>query len=183
MDTPEERQQKMLRSIEEKTGIAPNQIVEMVKARGLEKHSEKIAFIKAELGLSHGYANLLAHKTKETSEMDSNGLLENQYKGKEHLFPIYQKLIASMDKWEGIDVAPKKTYVSLRTKKQFAIVQPSTKQRVDLGLNLKGMEPNGILEESGSFNAMVSHRIRLSDVQDINKSVLFLLNLAYEQSK
>jgi len=39
---------------------------------------------------------------------------------------------------EEVEFAYKKAYISLRTpKKQFAILQPSTKDRVDIGLNLK----------------------------------------------
>ena len=53
-------------------------------------------------------------------------------------------------------------YVSLRRNKQFGLIQPSTKTRVDVGINLKGAKPSGRLEASGSFNSMVSHRVRLS---------------------
>ena len=48
-----------------------------------------------------------------------------------------------------VEVAPKKAYVSLRRNKQFALIQPSTRTRVDLGLNLKGVEPEGRLEGRG----------------------------------
>ncbi|MGB5353610.1 MAG: DUF5655 domain-containing protein [Woeseia sp.] len=61
-----------------------------------------------------------------------------------------------------VEVAPTKTYVSLRRNKQFALIQPSTKDRVDIGINLKGSKPGGRLEASGSFNAMVSHRVRIT---------------------
>jgi hypothetical protein len=33
----------------------------------------------------------------------------------------------------------------------------------DVGLNLKGVRPKGRLEASGSFNAMVTHQVRLED--------------------
>ncbi len=79
-----------------------------------------------------------------------------------------------------MEVAPKKTYVGLRRKKQFAIVQPSTKTRLDIGLNLKGLEPTSILEPSGSFNIMCTHRIRITDIEQFNEQVQEWLKLSYE---
>ena len=81
-----------------------------------------------------------------------------------------------------VEVAPKKTYVSLRRSKQFAIVQPSTRTRVDLGLNLKGVEPTERLEASGSFNAMVSHRVRLEKKGDVDKALKGWLAEAYARA-
>jgi len=78
-----------------------------------------------------------------------------------------------------VEVSPKKAYVSLRRSKQFAIIQPSTKTRVDLGLNMKGEAAKGRLEESGSFNAMVSHRVRLEKVTDVDKDVKTWLKKAW----
>ena len=70
----------------------------------------------------------------------------------------------------------------MRRSKQFALVQPSTKTRVDLGIKLKGLEPIGRLEASGSFNAMVSHRVRLTSVDDVDDDVKSWLKQAYEQA-
>ena len=81
-----------------------------------------------------------------------------------------------------LEVAPKKAYVSLRRNKQFGIIQPSTKTRVDVGINLKGEPAQGRLEESGSFNAMVSHRVRVSDPKEVNKELLGWLRQAYDLS-
>jgi hypothetical protein len=71
---------------------------------------------------------------------------------------------------------------SLRRQKQFAIIQPSTATRVDPGINLKQLEPNGRLEAAGSFNAMVSHRVRLCRPGDVDAEVLAWLKKAYDAS-
>jgi hypothetical protein len=81
---------------------------------------------------------------------------------------------------DDIELAPKKAYVSLRRAKQFGIVQPSTKTRVDVGINLKGVDPGGRLEASGSFNAMVSHRVRVSDAAEVDDELIGWLRDAYE---
>ena len=67
-------------------------------------------------------------------------MVETQYGGpKSELRPIYEALVKAMSKFgPDVETAPKKAYVSFRRSKQFAIVQPSTKTRVDVGINLKG---------------------------------------------
>ena len=70
----------------------------------------------------------------------------------------------------------------MRRSKQFGLIQPSTKTRVDLGLNLKDIPPQGRLEASGSFNAMVSHRVRLNEPGDVDDEVKGWLKAAYEAS-
>jgi hypothetical protein len=103
---------------------------------------------------------------------ESTDLVAAQYAGdKAALKPIYDALIKTAKSCGAIEIAPKKAYVSLRRSKQFAIIQPSTRTRVDLGLNIKGEPPKGRLEMSGSFNAMVSHRVKLEKAADVDKDV------------
>ena len=79
-----------------------------------------------------------------------------------------------------VEVSPKKAYVSLRRTKQFACVQPSTGTRVDVGLILPGEKPGKRLEASGSFNAMVTHRVRVGGVEEVDAELLAWLRQAYQ---
>jgi hypothetical protein len=81
-----------------------------------------------------------------------------------------------------VEISPKKAYVSLRRNKQFALVQPTTATRVDVGINLKGTAPTQRLESSGSFNAMVSHRVRVANTAEVDSELLGWLKKAYEAS-
>ena len=91
------------------------------------------------------------------------------------------QIIAVVGKFgDDVEISPKKTYVSLRRSKQFALVQPSTRDRVDVGINLKGEPADGRLEASGSFNAMVSHRVRVTDSKDVNAELKSWLKKAYD---
>ena len=111
----------------------------------------------------------------------SDDLIASRYGGaKAHLKPIYDAIISALkDLGDDVEVAPKKSYVSLRRKKQFALVQPSTKTRVDVGLNLKGVAATDRLEASGSFNAMVSHRVRLESDAQVDAQLRTWLETAY----
>ena len=62
------------------------------------------------------------------------------------------------------------------------LIQPSTKTRVDLGLNLKGKVPERRLEAAGSFNSMVSHRVKLSAPGDVDADVVGWLREAYDEA-
>jgi hypothetical protein len=72
--------------------------------------------------------------------------------------------------------------MSLRRKTQFATLHPSTKTRFDVGLKLKGVPPAGRLEAAGSWNAMVTHRVRLESADGVDKELVGWLRKAYEQA-
>jgi len=174
---------KMEANIAEKTGKTVSHWLSVVKKSGLQKHGEIVKLLKANHGFTHGYANLVAHQALQSSaaHQDDDDLVAAQYAGdKASLKPIYDKLLKAVQGiGKDVEIAPKKGYVSLRRKKQFALVQPSTKTRVDLGINLKGQAPSGRLEASGSFNAMVSHRVRLESAKEVDKEVVGWLKDAY----
>jgi hypothetical protein len=175
---------KMEANIAENTGRPVAEWIGVVKQSGLQKHGEIVKFLKTDHGFTHGYANLVAHQALQSSAAhhDDGDLIAAQYAGeKAALQPIYNAIVKAVGNFGAdVEIAPKKTYVSLRRKKQFALVQPSTKTRVDLGINLKGKPPAGRLEASGSFNAMVSHRVRLESVKDVDAVVKAWLNEAYD---
>ena len=171
-------------NILEKTGKAVPEWVKIARSSGLEKHGQIVKFLKTDHGFTHGYANLVAHQTLASSadQHDDDDLIAAQYAGpKADLKPIYDKVIAAVQSFgDDAELAPKKAYVSLRRKKQFGLVQPSTRTRVDLGINLKGKAPEGRLEASGSFNAMVSHRVRLESPDDFDSNVKKWLKESYD---
>ena len=52
----------------------------------------------------------------------------------------------------------------------------------DLGINLKDEQATERLEKAGSFNAMVSHRVRLEKPGDVDKDVKVWLKKAYSEA-
>ena len=153
---------------------------------GFTKHGELVKFLKEKHGFTHGNANMLVHYAKQShagaAENETDWIAE-QYKGKDELKKWYDKLMVEINKFgKDVELAPKKAYVSLRRKKQFAIIQPSTKDRLDVGLNIKGVAASGNVEEGSKWNAMCTHRIRVEDVKTINKDLIGWIKKAYEQA-
>lgn len=74
-----------------------------------------------------------------------------------------------------------KTYVSIMRKRQFAVIQPTTKSRVDLGLVLPDVKPSGRLQRATSVGGgRVTHRVELLSPEQIDDEVIGWLKLAYE---
>lgn len=195
MATPEEMAKTMAENLKKNTGKSLAQWAKVAKGSGLTKHGEVVKFLKAEHGLTHGYANLVAHEAKgsvgvasgkKTSASEGEDLVAAQYAGaKADLRPIHDALIKKVKAFgKDVEISPKKSYVSLRRSKQFALIQPSTKTRVDLGIQLKAAPKKATerLEPSGSFNSMVSHRVRLEGVKDVDAEVVAYLREAYDKA-
>lgn len=185
--TPEEMTESMIQNLKEKTGKTLDQWLKVAKASKLGKHGELVKHLKSGHGMTHGYANLVALKhlrSDAKSVGEGEELVALQYGGeKSPLKPIYDALVAMAGKLGAdVEISPKKAYVSLRRNKQFAIIQPSTKTRVDVGINLKGAKPAGRLEASGSFNAMVSHRVRIGARSEVDAELQKWLKAAYDAS-
>lgn len=192
----------MIQNLEEKTGRKLAAWTKLVLGSGATKHGEMVAWLKTEHGMTHGYANLVAHearkappagpgaraKPKAASGANKGGSADDDgrelYAGpKEGLLPIHDELLKVVRGFgKDVELAPKKAYVSLRRATQFGCIHPSTKTRVDLGIKLKGVEPTGKLEAAGSWNAMVTHRVRLESVKDVDAKVRGWLKKAYEQA-
>lgn len=187
--SPQEMAQSMVNNLKEKTGKTLDQWLKIVAKESFEKHGEIVKFLKSEHEMTHGFANLVSqvalkgHEVYQPAADGGDSLVESQYAGKESLKPIYDALIDTVNKFgSDVEISPKKAYVSLRRSKQFAIIQPSTKTRVDLGINLKGVEPEGRLEKSGSFNSMVTHRMKITDKKEVNAELKKWLKEAYKNA-
>lgn len=185
MSNIENAEKTMIDNLLKITGKTLVQWIDLVKKQNFVKHGEIVKFLKDTHSLTHGYANLVAHKSKGSdagSAENKEDLIEKQYKGKEHFKPIYEKLLSEILKFgNDIEVAPKNAYVALRRKKQFAMLQPATKTRFEIGLNLKGEPVKGKLEPAGS-NLMCSHKINISSESGIDKEVIDWIRISYERS-
>lgn len=174
MADPQAEAASMIANLEARTGRSLEEWLALARASGQAKHGALVSWLKAEHGLGHGYANLVAHKTfaSDAGSSDDAALMEAMFAGpKAAMKPAYDKVAAIIAGLDGAQFAPKKGYVSFRRNKQFGLAQPSTKDRLDLGLNLKGVEPAGRLEASGSWNAMVTHRVRIAAAEAVDAEV------------
>ena len=184
--SPDKQLQTMLANLPAKTGKTLDEWLPLIPAQGLAKHGQIVKFLKGEHGVSHGFASLIAHQALAAPGADPAGgdLVDAQYAGpKASLRPILDAIVEAVQGFgDDVELAPKKASVSLRRAKQFALVQPSTRTRVDVGLQLPGVGPTERLEASGSFSAMVSHRVRLQSADGVDEELVGWLRQAYDQA-
>lgn len=176
--------QTMIDNMPTKTGKSLEDWCKLLESKSFTKQSEAVKVMKAEHGVTHGYATTIYQLFKKSMQEDQNmDPVRRQYEGKEKLIPIYDALTAEISKFGGdISIVPKKTSVSLVRKRQFALIKPASKTRIDLGLKLTGFDVQGRLGDSGPFGTMCTHRVKLSHPSDVDDELIAWLRTAYEQS-
>lgn len=175
----------MIENLKEKTGHSLEEWKNIISKGGFSKHGEIVKFLKETHNVTHGYASEIALKvlgSDADSAANADDFIVSQYKGKEHLKAFYDKIMAEIEKFGGeFKIDPKKTYVSLKRKKQFIILNPASKTRFEIGFNLKGVEPKGKLEAEKPMS-ICSHKINLSDINEIDKEVIDWIKMAFENA-
>lgn len=176
-----------LANIQKRTGKSLDQLVALVKKSGLEKHGEIVAMLKDTLGMGHGDANTIVHLAKQGSlEASGSGSVDAEtdriYTGsKAALRPIHDRVMAAVGKFGPFEIAPKKTYLSLRRKKQFAMVGPATNTQVEVGLNMKDVAATVRLTALPP-GQMCQYKVRLSGADEVDAELLGWMRRAYDAS-
>jgi hypothetical protein len=176
--------QSQIRNIEATYGKSLDHWFAVIDASGLTKHNEVVAMLKGDHGLAHGAAHrvsLLARQRDADAAPVPSDPADALYAGaKASLRPLHDALLGEIRALGAVDIAPKKGYLSLRRRKQFAMVQPSTTSRIDLGLILSATTPaTGRLESAANFNPLFTHRVRITAATDLDDELRCWLADAY----
>lgn len=176
MPTVEDGIAAQLRNIEATYGRSIDDWVGIVNASGLSKHSEVVAMLKAKYGLKHGAAHRLSLVARERSGPAVVGTASLAPRVK----PTYDRLLDTVRTLgDDVEQVPKKGYLSLRRRKQFAMLQAGA-QWVNVGLILHQTDPGERLEPAASWNALFTHRVRVRSAGDVDAEFLGWLRAAYD---
>ncbi len=181
MADPRTATARQLANIETATGTTVSQWTAKAHSAGKAEHGEILNWLKVEHDLTHGNANALAHAVRENAAggpASDDDLLAAQYAGgKAALRPLYEQLVAlARGLGEDVEVVVRKTGVSLRRQRQFALIEAPSARRLRLGLNLKGIEPTERLRSAGG---MCSHSVDLPDLGSVDAEVTGWIAQAY----
>jgi hypothetical protein len=178
--------QAYLDNIQAKTGKRPEDIADLVRAQGLSKPGEVVAWLKAEFGLGHGHAMAIVSllRTAGQPARSADDKTAAYFTGPKARWRVAFDRLADRAQALAPDVAvsPGSTYLSLvKAGRKFAIVQ-AVGDRMDIGVKLKGVPAAGRLEDSGAWNPMVTHRVRIRAETELDEEVMTWLKQAYEKA-
>jgi hypothetical protein len=173
------------RLLQERTGVDVATWNQRIQAQRLKDETELRAWLK-EQGVA-GYAqNLLVMERfgyPDFMQASAEQLIQGQYADRPQLRPIFEAILGAVAGLGDVTIQARKTYVSLVTaRRTFARVQPTTKQRIDLGLRLEGHKPSGRLQPS-RIHASTPLQISLMTLDDVDAEVLDWLQKAYNQNR
>jgi len=187
MSIVEHAKATQLANIQKKTGKSLDELTKFVLSSGLKKHGEIRSLLMEKLGLSYGDAHNLAlyvlkadvQLAAKEKGLSTSDIFDELYSGpKANLRPIHDKLMNAIQQFGEFEIAPKKGYVSLRRKRQFAMLGPATNTKVELGLNNKHLEDGRlVVQPAGS---MCNYKVRFSNVDEIDDTVIGWLREAFE---
>lgn len=188
--SPHEMFQVMKANIVEKTGKPLEAWTGLAKKSGITKFKALTDHMKAEFGVSHGYAQLIAWSVLDPARLEAGnkdqGMVDDLYTGdRGALRPIHDRLLGDGTALgSDVDTVICKTYTSLRSRSQFAIVVPRTKSAVDLELAMPpGTKTSDRLQPFKSSNPRFTHRIRINDTGEIDSEVTAALTTAWEHNR
>jgi hypothetical protein len=188
MSSLDQAYQTQLDNIQSKTGKSLTELSDLVKTSGLSKHGEIRSMLMSQLGLGYGDANTLVHyvlksdgeRAVQEKSLTPDDVLDEIYSGpKAALRPIHEKLMDAIRQFGELEVAPKKGYVSLRRKKQFAMLGPATNTRFELGINHKDLSGDERLlaQPAGS---MCNYKVKLTQASEVDETILHWVKQAFD---
>jgi predicted transport protein len=181
---PEQMMEGIVRNLPERTGRSLQQWIalldeELPGAPFKQRHE----YLIAEHGLGRGQARTIVHLAAYESRPPEEEMVAAQYAGaKAGLRPVYDAVVDTVAALgDDVEISPRKTYVTISRARQFAVVQASTRDRVDLGARLDATAPTERLQAAGSFGSgTITHRVGLGSVADVDDEVRGWLRQAYE---
>jgi Domain of unknown function (DUF4287)/Domain of unknown function (DUF5655) len=176
--------QAYLDTVKAKTGKTPADFAKLAAEKNLTKHGEIVAWLKSDFALGHGHANAVVAVLlkSEARASGTDDKVAKVFSGAKAAWKAdFDALVTKLEAFgEDIKLAPTESYVSvLRGNQKIGIVQPS-KERLDIGIKLRGVEPTERLEAAGSWNNMVTHRVRVTASSELNEELFGWLKQAYE---
>ncbi len=185
-----------LRNIQGKTGKSIAELHSVLAASGLAKVGERRTLLMEHFKLGYGDANTVALTYgKPLPVLDGKPAqpagtggdpgefvdpLDTIYVGpKAPLRTLHEAVMKLVRGFGSFEEAPKKAHISLRRKKQFAMVGPATKDQIEIGLNVKPLAPSPRLKAQLP-GGMCQYTVRLASANEVDAELTNWLRAAYD---
>ena len=191
MADPQAATLTQLRNIQAKTGKTIAELHAVLAASGLAKTGERRALLMERFKLGYGDANAVAlfygkpvpaldGGAPAVAPPDAGDPLDAIYSGaKAGLRPLHEAVMKLIESLGNFEQAPKKSYISLRRKKQFAMVGPATKDAIEIGFNARDLPPHARLKVLAP-GGMCQVTTRIVAAKEIDAALRGWLKQAYD---
>jgi len=196
MADPQAATLTQLRNIQTRTGRSIAALHEALAGTGLAKVGERRSWLMETFKLGYGDANTVAllvgkippglgeapagAAAQAAAAPPPGDPLDTLYVGpKAHLRAVHEAVMTAVRSFGEFEEAPKKTYVSLRRKKQFAMVGPATKDQVEIGLNAKDLPAHERLKVQPP-GSMCQATTRIGSAKEVDAALSGWLKKAYD---
>ena len=181
-----------LKNIQTRTGKTIAELHAAVAASGAAKHGERRSWLMEHFKLGYGDANVVAQffdkplpdlgagaPTAAVTAASGDPLAAIYTGAKAGLRPLHEAVMSQIRAFGDFDEAPKKSYVSLRRKKQFAMVGPATKDSVEIGINAKDLPAHARLKLQPA-GSMCNATTRITRAAEVDAQLQGWLRQAYD---
>jgi hypothetical protein len=181
-----------LKNIQARTGKTIAELHAAVATSGAARHGDRRSWLMEHFKLGYGDANAVASfidkplpalggaAASAVAPALNGDPLDAVYVGaKAALRPLHEAVMLQVRAFGALEEAPKKSYISLRRKKQFAMVGPATKDSVEIGLNAKDLPAHTRLKLQPP-GSMCNATTRITSAAEVDTLLLGWLRTAYD---
>lgn len=192
MADPQAARLNQLRNIQTKTGKTIAELHAVLADSGLAKTGERRSLLMERFKLGYGDANAVALYFGQplppldavaptaTLAAPAEDPLDALYAGpKAALRALHEAVMQQAQRLGAFEQAPKKGYISLRRKKQFAMLGPATKTQIELGLNARGLPESPRLKALPA-GGMCQYTVRISALSEVDAELAQWLRAAFD---
>lgn len=188
MDLQDKGIKTQLKNIETATGKDFETLRREIQAWGAMPYAKRRDRIAQHFGMTTAHADTLGACVDETQRQDERAANGADWRteaetwftgGKAKFLPLFRQLADEISTWPGVEFAPKKGYLSLRNRKQFATLGPATTTRLEVGLNGKHFVAGDRLIQLPP--GQICHfQVRLSETDTMDSQLLEWIRSARE---
>jgi hypothetical protein len=185
--TSGEIEKEFIDNLKGSTGRTLTEWMKQVGGSGISKRNDIIKWLKETNGFGHMNASLLMGIYLNNGKPvygSTDDLLDNQFAKAADMKPLYEAFKTFAHKhFPNSTVLPKKTYVSILEKREFAAINIKSKElRIGFDLGDRGFDETvGKSKLSGPM-PRISHMLVLTEKSQLSSDLVELLKVSYQRS-
>ena len=185
--TSGEIENEFIENLKSQSGKSLPDWMKQVSASGITKRNDLIKWLKEKNGFGHMNASLLAGIYLNNGKPvygNTDDLLDNQFAKAADMRALYESFTAFAKKhFPNSTVLPKKTYVSILEKREFAAINIKPKElRIGFDLGDRAFDEQVSKSKLTGPMPRISHMLVLTDASQLNADLVELLKASYQRS-